>query len=83
MALVCWLCGESHEECVSTFASRQAKIGGDWEHLGVALSAVKPTAYVWVTLGTPHGVLWLYKCVGCFATRTGFFGEKIPGVDSI
>ena len=42
LAVVCWLCGRSHEVCVNQFGSGHGRIKDEWEHIGVVLSAVKP-----------------------------------------
>ena len=42
LAVVCWLCGRSHEVCVNQFGSGHVRIKDEWEHIGVVLSAVKP-----------------------------------------
>ena len=42
LAVVCWLCGKSHEDCVNQLGSGHVRIKDEWEHTGVVLSAVKP-----------------------------------------
>ena len=42
LAVVCWLCGRSHEVCVNQFGSGHVRIKDEWEHIGVVLNAVKP-----------------------------------------
>ena len=42
LAVVCWLCGKSHEVCVNQLGSEHVRIKDEWEHIRVVLSAVKP-----------------------------------------
>ena len=42
LAVVCWLCGKSHEVCVNQFGGGHLRIKDEWEHTAVVLSAVKP-----------------------------------------
>ena len=69
LAVVCWLCGKSHEECVNQFGSGHVRIKDECEHIGVVLSARKPKQRrgVWAAWGTPHGVLWMHKALQCIA----------------
>ena len=59
LAVVCWLCGKSHEECVNQFGGGHVRIKDEWEHIGVRETQTQANG-VWVAWGTPHGVMWMH-----------------------
>ena len=74
-----WLCGKSHEECVTNFGGGQVGIQGDWEHLGVVETAFKPKSRP-----PEYGLHGVHRmvCCGCtgvcnaLQSEHDFFGKK-------